>query len=448
MARLFLLISLLLSGFTAAAHENHDHGSGPERGDSVPLDLPVVDAPFNFLDGDGYLFPSMRQSLEISTGFYQTVHRAIGGDKLHEQRWRVWPIAAFDVFTTWTPLGSTWLHEEWHRATMSRRGIASYNDVNRFPFGASTIAVSHVTDDDLVRFKRDHPAEHARMSAAGMESQIAQNLHFERRRFFDETSTFDSVVLYMNNINVFFYLRTCGSKEADDSTDQQNEDDWGNVSKRDFTGLDCTAWVYDLFRPDEPYTARGVHPSGVGIDRYIRYSDLDGREKVFLKRQASLSLLNFADPFLYGFNGWKFHAFGREWTWNARLSHFFTSFGYTVDANLFLKSKERKFLFTIHNGTNNETYFPGVSAEWIDHPLSERWKVSTGFTLWNQPRNQRVLAKGGEMLASANAKLKFEFSRVVEPFIGVEAKTPGWKAGDVFLERNVSVWTGLRANLF
>jgi hypothetical protein len=42
--------------------------------------------------------------------------------------------------------------------------------------------------------------------------------------------------------------------------------------------------------------ARGTHPSGVGIDRYVKYSDLTGEEQDFLKKQAYLSLLNFIDP--------------------------------------------------------------------------------------------------------------------------------------------------------
>lgn len=438
MVRLIFLFIFLSFATGVYAQDNKDQ---------VPVDLPLYDAPFNALDDQGYLFPSMRQSLEISTGFYQGMHRWIGGENLQEQRWRRFAIIGFDFLTTWTPLGSTWLHEEWHRATLSRRGIGSYNDVNRFPFGASSIAVSHLTDEDLVRFKRDHPAEHVRMSAAGMESQIAQNLHIERRLFFDDVNTFDQAVLIMNAANVSFYLKTCASKDADTSTDEQIEEEWGNVSMRDFTGLDCTAWAYDLFRPDEPYSARGVHPSGVGIDRYIRYSDLDGREKNFLEKQWIFSLLNFADPFIYGFRGWKTHAFGREWIWSARMSHFITSFGYTIDANLFLKSDERKFLFTWHNGVNNEMYAPGLTLEWIDHPLTERWSVSTYATLWNQPHAQRVLAKSGEMLAAGGVRVSYEFKNV-NPYVGVEGKTPGWRAGDVFLDRNVSVWTGLKANLF
>lgn len=435
MARLFLLFSLFVS-LSAFAQE--------ETGHDVPLDVPVLDAPFNFLNDKTYVFPSMRQSAEWSTDFLQVGHRLIQGPRLQEQRYRIWGIVVFDLAMEWIPLGSSWMHEEFHRTTMSRRGIGSYNDVNRFPIGSELIAVSHVTDEDLVRFKRDHPAEFVRMSSAGMESQVVQNQIIDRRHFFDDARSFDRITQFMNAINVTMYLKTCGGRGADSSTDDQNVEDGANVSKRDFTGLDCTAWAYDLFRPNEPYATRGTHPSGVGLDRYIRYSDLDNREKSFLERQWILSLVNFADPQMYGIDEFDTGKF----SWNANLSHYITSFGYTVDANLMVKWMVHKFRFTLHSGFNNETYFPGMTLEWYEHPLFERFNVTSSVTLWNQPNDQYVLSKRSETLVAGGVRLGYKYSEVLQPYIGVEGKTPGWIAGNVFLDRNVSVWTGLKAALF
>src|SRR4051812_8642290 len=96
----------------------------------VNVDLPVVDTPFNFTNR-GYTFPSMQQSLLLSTDFYEGVHRAIQGGP-GSARWRRWLIIAPDLVSGWIPLGNGWMHEEWHRAVMNRRGIASYNDINDF----------------------------------------------------------------------------------------------------------------------------------------------------------------------------------------------------------------------------------------------------------------------------------------------------------------------------
>ncbi len=392
--------------------------------------------------------PSMRQSLAVSSGFYEVSHRALMGTKENKKFWKLFLVAGFDVMTTYFPPGDSWLHEEWHRAVMSRRGISTYNDVYNIPIGASTIAVSHVTDDDLVRLKRDHPAEQVRMSAAGMESQIAQNVYIERHQFFQEAPDHNRFLFWFNNVSVIGYLSTCAGSSANTSTDKQNTNDGTDVPKRDFTGLDCTAWVYELFRPDEPYAARGVHPSGVGLDRYIKYSDLTSHEQDFLKRQVPLSLLNLADPFLIGFNQFSATWFGREVTWNSRLSHQLTSFGYTVDAHLMVKWAAQKYHLRLHNGFNDKTYFPGLSLSWIDFPLSDKFSLTTDLTLWNQPGAQRFNSKGGEMLVAGGMELANHWNPDARFFLGIDAKTPGWITGQVFIDRAATAWTGYRAIVF
>ena len=62
----------------------------------------------------------------------------------------------FDVATTLLlplPFTDAWVHEEWHRAVLGRRGIDSFDDVYRFRV-TDAIAVSHVRDEDLIRLKR------------------------------------------------------------------------------------------------------------------------------------------------------------------------------------------------------------------------------------------------------------------------------------------------------
>ena len=85
-------------------------------------------------------------------------------------------------------------------------------------------------------------------------------------------------------------------------TDEMNADE-RTVKVRDFVGHDFTSWVYDLHRPDEPYAARGAHPSGVGYDRYRGPDDLTAGEKRYLDHMGRLQLLNFLDPNLVGWRG-------------------------------------------------------------------------------------------------------------------------------------------------
>lgn len=182
----------------------------------------------------------------------------------------------------------------------------------------------------------------------------------------------------------------------------------------------------------------------MGIDRYIRWSDLTSKEKDFLKLQLPLSLLNFADPFIWYFKDLKTETY----TWNAKLTHYLTSFGYTVDAHLFLKSADQKFHFQLHNGFNSRAYFPGFSASWIDFPLTEQFSLTTDLTLWAQPKGQRFNAKRNEMLAAGAAEISYKLRPKTQVYLGLNAKTPGWMAGEVFLDRSVSIWSGIRLSVF
>lgn len=433
----FLLISIVLS-------------AGLGRAEPRPhlLDFPFFEIPFHqkapWPDS-----PGMRPSLAYSSNFYITAHSLLGGPPEEQRTLKsILAVGLFDYFSFYIPLGNSWMHEEWHRAVLSNRGIKSFNDINTFPIGRSLIAVSHVEDADLVRLKRDHPADQVRLSSAGMESQIQQNLHLEKLRFFDGLDTSDQILLWFNTLNVNSYLTTCASGQADRLTDEQNSEDGLDLSRRDFTGLDCTAWVYDLFRPDEAYTDRGTHPSGLGLDRYIRFSDLNSKEQSFLHLQAGLSFLNFIDPFLFRRDRFRGDWQGETFEWNFKVSHTLTSFGGTVDTHLFLKSRFGKYFLTWHHGLTDTRYFPGFSLHRLEMTIDPGNSLTWGGTLWAQPRQQRVEESRTEWLASAAVIWNHSLTESVSSYVGLEAKTPGWMAGQVSLDSALTATAGLKTISF
>lgn len=437
----------------AIAEESKKAGGGfygtltPARPGTV-VDIPLYDAPFNYERG-GYTVPSMRQSLALSTSYYENFHRLIAGTRDEDQPWwRYAGVGAFDLISNYIPLGNAWMHEEWHRAVMSRNDISSYNEVYTFPFFQDIIAVTNVSDTDLMRLKQDRKADMVRMSSAGIESQVAQNLFLEKHHFFDDSATFDQPLLLMNAMTNVIYLGTCSSSAANTVTRQQQIGEGRDIGARDFTGLDCNAWVYDLHRPDEPYTARGVHPSGLGINRYIDNSKLTDRERRYLRKNFALSFLSFADPFLVGkdsFGG--LNALGQEWRWNANLGHTLTSFGYTVDTRLFLRSGDEKYLLTLHNGFAQK-YYPGLTLEMVDRPVGDGFFVTSALTLWPQPTDQRLDATTRQWLLDFMTQFSFQWTPLTFTYFGIQAKTPGWMMGDAYVDGNVSVWTGFRTALF
>lgn len=413
------------------------------------IDLPLVDSPFNFTHNSPNAF-SMRQSVELSTSTYEVAHRLIMGDPDKRAKWFQWVgLIGFDVFMEFVPPGAGWMHEEWHRSVMTRHGIGSFNDMNTIPIGRALIAVSHVDDADLVALKRDHPADQVRLSAAGMESQVFQNQLIGENHFFHGARSKDFGILWANAFSVTGYLTTCAGPGADTSTDEQNADDGTDVSKRDFTGLDCTAWVYDLFRPDEPYTKRGIHPSGLGINRYIHFSDLNEKEQKFLKWQATLSFFNFLDPQMYRVRDFHAEIDGEDLRWTVSFRHYLTSFGGTVDTNLFLAFREEQYLVTWHSGMTDTRYLPGVTLKWVETALPwSSFFLTSSATLWQQPRDQRVEESSDDTVVDASVELSYRQDRNWSYYAGIEAKTAGWIAGNVYTDANTSAWLGLRASMF
>lgn len=436
MRYLFLLVSLVAQSALADV-ENYSPPS---------FDIPLLDAPYNA--SDGYTAPSMRQALLWTKDLYQFTHHQLAQTFSAQPGWRLATTLGFDIVMTWIPLGDAWLHEEWHRAVLGRRGISSFNDVYNLPLFSDSIAVSHVRDAELAQLKQNHPAEFVRLSAAGIEAQYEFNLELEKDRFFSGVRNANGFLLWMNALNSIAYLDTCASAQSDTLTAQFNLDDGANVPKRDFTGLDCTAWVYDLHRPNEPYAQRGVHPSGVGFDRYISRSDLDAAERGYLRRQRNLSLLNLIDPFLFRHDSSAatHPVDGSPLRWNLTLRHHLTSFGYSIDANLLLHTRAFDAVAILHNYRNRRHAFPGVSVELRRLPISAYatpFNLSITAALWQQPQQQRFDTGTGTLGGQFAARIAYPLQGLWDGYVEVDHKTAGWVAGNVYLDANTSLRFGV-----
>ena len=201
-----------------------------------------------------------------------------------------------------------------------------------------------------------------------------------------------------------------------------------SFSKRDFTGHDFTAWVYDLFRPDEPYQARGIHPSGVGIRRYIRESDLSPAEKSYLRRQGFLAGVNLLDPNLYG--GYGFKRGGRAI--NLSAAHSLTPFGYSIDINTFLIDHNRHAFVVLHAYRNHERTWPGIEIETETKTLSPR------VAIWLQPSQQLFRDRRARFGGLAALRL-----RRGKWYAEAEAKSAGWISGNVHLNPAAALRVGV-----
>ena len=414
------------------------------------VDLVLVDAPYNARFGGRA--PSMQQSLGLTAGVYDAAHLGIERAFGRRELLGFLAIIGFDVATIAAPFGDAWLHEEWHRAVLGSRGVGSRNDVydlrNLFADG---ISVSHARDEDLARMKREHPAEFVRVKEAGIEGEYAMVTRLERDQFFRGARAWHQGLYWLVTLNSVLYV--ADTSDTDALTRKANAKET-TVAARDISGHDFTAWVRTLFRPGEPFEAYGVHPSGVGVNRYTATTDLTPEERRYLHRQGVLAFLNFADPNLVGISGVTLPSplGAGPLRANLALRHLLTSFGHTVDANVFLKQGPANLFVVLHAyGNHDRAFFPGVDAELVDHrvgALGRTFAVSPRAAVWAQPEGQQFRTRASRTGALAALRVRTPLARRLGALAELEAKTAGWVAGTAQLDPAVNVRLGVSTTLW
>lgn len=399
-----------------------------------------------------YFNPSMKQSISLSSSFYNSIY--FGISKLNIS----WFNSDFANYFTQSiietgiilvveffPLGDSWLHEEFHRAVLTKNYVNSYNEVNNFPIFKQLISVNNVTDNDLVRFKNDNPTDFVRLHAAGIEGEYMLIRNLQSKNIFHNQRHEYFISNFLWTTNSFYYVFFCHQNDAEITTKEINAEDGSNIPKRDFTGLDFTAWVYDLFKPIEPYSTRGIHPSGVGYDRYIAPSDLTTAELKYLKKQGFLQLLNFASPMMLGINNIPLTIKGNKYIFNFAFRHLLTSFGYDISFDLFLKTEKLNILVSTHSYNNKQLTLPGIELNIIDYKLINRkFKIlaSTKSMIWLQPENLFYADNKSKLGGLIGTDVKIGKEKLFLDF-NFQYKSKGWVASEVFQNNNFSAGFGL-----
>jgi hypothetical protein len=459
---LSLPLVLLFPQEPSGASGAHDPPVPPE----LKIDLPLFDLPYqidaantagNFFAA--YSTLSMNQSLSLTVDVYSAMH--FGMRKLYDNLplGPVWRNAIFYggtaagllAFAYVLPFGYPWMQQEYTRSVLTRFNINSLNGTYN-PFDEID-RVTGVTDDDLARLKEESPHDLVRMQEVTVEGYLLFSDHMLRNRFFYDLHDLSNVTAFLAAYLALFNSTTgiveefgglYGLSSVDDNIEDSYKDD-GVQKDRMLYGYSGINWVYDLFRPGEPYAARGLHPSGDGsIARYITISQLSGSEKDYLVKQGWLSYLNFISPMLYGVNTFPFGGTGFEW--NVALRHYLTSFGSDTPFQLLVKKAPFNMLFTYHSYANYEHYFPAIEAELLDFPLQIGGLgiyLSPRILVGAQPANQEFMTGDPEFLGLFGLRADFAVSKHFLPYLDLGAKTNGWVAGNESLEAGASIRLGV-----
>lgn len=418
--------------------------AGPALGADAICDLPLIDAPFNTSHG---AWPSMPQALAASSCLHSMgawgIARAVTGEAAGwtESTWARLGIALFDAALVTLPGGHAWLHEEGHRVILSAHGIASRNEVYRGDVTATVIQVSGMADADLAALKRDHPADFVRLAEAGIEIVAEQTRSMEAAEFFEDTATYNLPLYWLNAAQAIFYLNS----SLDDTADRLKRRFASQASEteRDFAGHDFTSWAYDLHRPDEPYAARGVHPTGAGVDRQRGTRDLSNAERRFLRKEARHGWLNLADPFLVGLR--RFEAGPGAW-WNARMLHHLTSFGHDLAVLAHLQTENWNLTLALHGFQNDKRWFPGLEAALHRVRVHEGITLSPRFMVWQQPHGQRFQSRRPAPGGLLSARVAYERSDGCEVWTEGTLKSDGWVAGIPYLDSKAMIMVGTKVS--
>jgi hypothetical protein len=398
----------------------------------------------------------MHQSVNLSANLYTGLHYGIDQLfscwnieknkklRLPKTLLYVFTVEGFDLLAMNAPGFSGWTHEEYHRAVMTRNQVNSFDDMNKFPIGSETVSVSHVSDEALIRFKRERPSDFTRMHVAGIEGEYLLVEKLQRNNFYYHQNLLHEFTCLFSTLNSIMYVQMCAiPDQADPMTDGFNTNE-KTISGRDFTGLDFTGWAYDLFKPGEPYTERGIHPLGNSIDRYIKTTDLTSQELSYLKKQGYLQWLNCLSPMLFGFRTIRLSKNGLYG--NMAIRNFLTSFGNDISCNIYLKNHDYNFFAAYHHAQNYEHAFPAIELQLIDYEKNlgtSTLLLSPRVMMGLQPLDQDFDTSSGSFLGLAECKLELITKGFIHPYIEVSAKTKGWVAGNEFLNANLSGRIGI-----
>ena len=455
----FAAVLLLLSSNAVLFSQDFSEQAQVE----LKVDLPFFDLPYqpHIMGSMGYGFfhtygsMSMNQSLSLSMGVYSSMH--YGMKKLYDSLDLdpVWKniiyyggtAAGLLGFAYIFPFGYPWVKQEFTRSILSRHGIGSNNGRYDIPI---IINPTGFTDDQLIHLKATSPVDFIRLSASVTEGYSLFSERMARNYFFydlDDLSFVPALIATWVNAGITgaaiaheYGVINCDSQFID----PMYKDDKGQTD-RFFYGEQTPNWVYDLFRPDEPYAARGAHPSGDGsVARYIKFEQLTDDERRYLLIHSWLSYLNYASPLLYSFNSFELGDSG--FLWNFALHHYLTSFGGDVSATMFLKKGAFNMAFALHNYFNYQNYFPAVEAELVDYQLNLGklgFLLSPRVIIGMQPKDQVFKTSSPEFLGLFGLRVDYMASRHFLPYLDFIVKTDGWVAGNEYLSSSASVRLGV-----
>lgn len=464
MYRIFLFCAVLLAGNTRAQFIIKDSLPASFSLKYSLLDFPYLkdaakseavrrlsrELPFNektILKDHGKFYRnlSMEQSAEMATALHGSLyytHNVIWNNIIPAKNTKNYILnrlvanaAALgtDYLAIKLPYGYAFQHEEFHRSVMASRNIYSFDEIWKFGKGLD-IAVTSVKDEDLIYLKKNFPADQVRLSAAGVEGEYFFMQKMRAEIFFNKNAYPFLGLSVLGTFHAINYVKLPFAARFNDITDSILSYDKENILVRDFTGYDFSAWVYDLFTPDEPYEARGEWPGGVGIKRPVKETDLTEEMKSFLKQTGNMQYINLISPFMVGINRMQLQP---GVFFNFALRSVPASFGYYAGGDFFLDIHSHEFMISLGINKSNSMSLPSIDLRYNNFIKKEdsKFNSSLQFGAWLQPKDQMFFAKKPALGISMGFQPEYEVNMKFNLTANFSFKTKGWVFGNPYLDQ-------------
>ena len=280
--------------------------------------------------------------------------------------------------------------------------------------------------------------------SAGHEAVVEIDRNLQFNEFFYRQNLDNEVLYWMNTFQNFLYITTCANGKGDEGMQERNSIE-NTIESRDFTGMDMNAWIHALCYPDKPYAERGIHPSGVGINRYIMYEDIPQEGRKYLKLQVGLDVFNFISPMMFGFSRFRLAQTEHgSYYGNFAFRHYLTAFGSDVSLDLYLQAPRYNLYASLHTYHNYKNHFGGIEVGLVDFPLlNNHMQIGGAVMAWVQPKDMLFFTATGTFGGLIKARLNYHY-RFLNPYAELGWKSKGWVASNANLNDGFFLRAGIR----
>jgi hypothetical protein len=446
MKKLIFVVTLLLSA-------NLLFGQNPEIF-KLRLSYSLLDVPQNLNSSGRY--PSMIQSAELSSSLYDLSFWGIdaagnaiiknrnntSGGKIANTSLKYLLGFGFSYYGSELPIPlGVFTHEEFHRSVLGVNDISSRNGnwiVNRWDG-----TVYGLSDEVLSGLKGNSINDLLYSYVSGVQSESFTTQVNVIEDFFHPRTFYKNPLYLYNAYYVWDYFKFSAGSLSDSVKVIAPRHEDVNPVLRDFAGADLTAWIYDMFSPESPYTDRDLFPDGEGVNRRIGFSDLSPEGQNYLKKQKQLSMLNFVNPAIFLINRIRVSP---DFQFLAFMQYSPVHFGNDIAIYVPFKIKSLNQLIVIHNYNNKDNHFPGFQYGIYNVAPFLNKKIELGGTLslWSQPENQGFFDESGKFGGALEIMSDYHLGRSLSLNITAGYKTEGWMIGNPYIDQKPKLRAGIK----